>query len=76
MLTHQKSNDPQNPWAQPWATHKPKLALAPLSCNPPPKPTRSNHHRRPIRLAMQRHRNAIAKEGQERLRERKEKTES
>ena len=36
-----------------------------LACNPPPKPTRSNHHRRPTRSAMHRHQNSTAKEGPE-----------
>ena len=36
-----------------------------LACNPPPKPTRSNHHRRPTRSAMHRHQNSTAKEGLE-----------
>ena len=76
MLTHQKSNDPQNPWAQPWVTHKLKLVLPLLSCNLPLKPTRSNHRQIPTRSATHRHQNATSRGGPERLREWKEKTES
>ena len=36
-----------------------------IASNPPPKPTRSNHHRRPTRSAMHCHQNSIVKEGPE-----------